>query len=232
MEKLERFSDIYRLFVATAVSAAAALLLDHLQKLFKDRALQWISVLVLIAIVLFVLDQFLEALIDLSPALRRMILGNDFIEGYWLDLSIDKATRIVHHGTLLTIGWEDHRLGVTGIEFDPTGAPVANFSSTGLVYNRRVLTFVYTSHGDVFTAEVEQGIDQLQFSSPPESYSGFYFDYTRSVAYRIHGTRVDAATIRANNSFRDLASKRDYIVQQIAEAQSRLNTISRSAPAG
>jgi hypothetical protein len=223
MDRLARFNGIYRLFVATFVSAAAALVLDHLQKLIKDRALQWAALLVIVAIVLFIVDQVFEGLLEKSVTMRRLVAGSEFIEGFWFDISIDRKNRTVHHGSLLTISFENGALIVNGIEFDLNGARLSTFHSTSTAYSDRVLTFAYESHGESFKRAIKVGIDQLQFDNPPQSYSGFYVDFTEAVDFRVQGTRVDARTLEQNNRFRDLPSKQRFIMEQIAETTRTLN---------
>ncbi len=50
MERFERFNNIYRLFVATAVSAVAALVVDDLQRTLKQRSLAWLILLASVAL--------------------------------------------------------------------------------------------------------------------------------------------------------------------------------------
>jgi hypothetical protein len=223
MGKLERFNNIYRLFVATAISAAATLVLDHLQKLIKERSLLWVTLLVLVALLLFVVDQIFEGLFERSETMRKWIAGEEFIEGYWLDISIDRVKNQVHHGTLNKIWWEDGAFSVSGIGYDPLGTRVATFRSTSTAFAKGVLTFQYESHGDTFNQVIEKGVDQIQFDTPPLSYSGFYLDFTGSVSFRINGNRVDKASLEKHNCFRDIQSKQSFIMEQIREANRLLN---------
>jgi hypothetical protein len=223
MGKLERFNNIYRLFVATAISAAATLVLDHLQKLIRERSLQWVVLLVLVALLLFVVDQIFEGLFEKSEKMREWIAGDEFIEGYWYDISIDRTKNQVHHGSLNRIWWEDGAFIVGGVEYDPHGTRVATFRSTTTAFAKGVLTFQYESHGESFNQVIEKGVDQIQFDNPPLSYTGFYFDFTGAVSFRINGSKVDKASLEKHNCFRDLQSKQSFIVEQIQETTRLLN---------
>ncbi|MBT9330478.1 hypothetical protein [Paracidobacterium acidisoli] len=225
MERFERMNNIYRLFVATAVSAIAALVLDRLQQIFRQRSVLWIVVLALVAVVLFFLNQVFEGLLEHSLAFRRLVAGNEFIEGYWFDISVDKTHRAVHHGSFITIWWESGRFVINGIEFDPNGNRICTFRSTSSAYLDRVLTFSYESHTETYNLAIETGIDQLQFDNPPQSYSGFYFDYTKTVDFRVQGSRIDQSVLEEQKHFRDVAAKQTFIMARIAETQQRLDAI-------
>ncbi len=222
MDRFERVNSVYRLLVATVVAAVSTLIFDRLQTIFRDRSLVWIILLALIAVVLFTLNQVFEALLEHSVSIRKLLAGNEFIEGFWFDISIDRANKTVHHGSFITIWWENGRFAVSGIEFDPEGTRLCTFKSTSTAFADRILTFGYQSHGDTFAQAIESGIDQLQFDSPPQSYSGFYLDFTKTVDVRVQGSKIDQRTVNAYNGFRDVASRQRFILEQIAIAQKHL----------
>jgi len=222
MERFERFNNAYRLIVATAVSAAAALLLDDLQRLFSNRSLAWALLVGLVAIFLFLLNSLCETAIENSLVLRKWIMRGDFIEGHWFDITIDRAKMAVHHGCFMTIRWERGQFVVNGVEFNSHGDRICTVHSTSSLFANRVLTFAYESHSETFNQAIEMGIDQLQFDNPPQSYSGFYFDFTKTVDFRVHGTRIEGAVAREYNGFRDVQAKRRFIVEQIELAWQKM----------
>lgn len=224
MDRFEKFNNAYRLFVSTAVAATAALILDRLEEAFKQRSLAWTVLLALVAIVTFILNNIFEGLIEKSVVLRKTIAGDEFIEGHWFDISVDRAEHVVHHGSFLTIWWEGGRFVINGVEFSPNGDRICTFHSTSAAFANRVLTFGYEAHSETFNQAVEIGIDQLQFDNPPQSYSGFYFDFTKTVDFRIQGTRIDQRTVDQYNRFRDVAAKQRFIVEEIARTKKRLGT--------
>jgi hypothetical protein len=224
MDRLRRFNDIFRLLVATAISAGAAITLDRLEQLLKNRSVAWIVLLVAVAIAVFVLDQANETLLDHSAKLRRWLLGDQFIEGNWFDISIDRVKGSVHHGSFITIAWRGGEFIVNGIEFDPLGNRICTFRSTSTSLVANVLTFSYESHSDTFESVVEIGIDQLQFDAPPQSYSGFYFDFTKTVDFRVQGQKIDLDIAATYNHFQNLADKKRFILAQIAESERELRT--------
>ena len=103
--------------------------------------------------------------------------------------------------------------------FDPGGNRIATFTSTSAVYADRQFTFEYRGMNDEYRELVESGLTQLQFDAPPLSYSGFYFDYTASIHSRVHGRKVDAATLKECERFQVPDAKRDFMVRAMAAKQ-------------
>ncbi len=144
----------------------------------------------------FIFDQLIEGLLEKSEAIRKLIASDQFIEGYWFDISIDRSARVVHHGSLITIRWRDGGFVLNGVEFDPDGNRICTFRSTSTAFVNRVLTFSYEAHSESFNQAIETGIDQLQFDNPPQSYTGFYFDFTKTIDFRIQGSRITGGNAR------------------------------------
>jgi hypothetical protein len=223
MHRFERINGVYRLFVATGMSAIAALVLDRLQELLRNRSLAWVVLLGLVATAVFLLNQALEGLLQASVPLRKLIAGDEFIEGHWYDISVDRSSKVIHHGCLITIRWEDGRFVLNGISFDQAGNFISTFRSTSAAFENGVLTFAYQGHGESFGPAIEIGMDQLQFDRPAQSYSGFYFDISRTIEFRVYGTKVDRDALSRFNHFSDRVSKQKFITGKMMEMKRKLD---------
>jgi hypothetical protein len=222
MHRFERINGVYRLFVATGVSAISVLILDQLQEVLKSRSLAWVVLLGLVAIAVFLLNQAFEGLLEASVTIRKLIAGDEFIEGHWHDISVDRSTKVIRHGCFLTIRWEDGRFALNGTTFDEAGNLDSTFRSTSAAFENGILTFGYQSYSKGYDHAIEIGIDQSRFDRPAQSYSGFYFDFTKTIECRIHGIKVDRETLTKFNHFADLAAKQRFITEKMAEMKRTL----------
>jgi hypothetical protein len=224
MDAIGRVNGIYRLFVATIASAASAILIDDLQNIFKSRSIALLALLVVVSLTVILLNETLEQIVEKSVTVRKLIAGDDFIEGFWYDLSLDNVNRKVVHGAIFRIRFKDGELKVDGVSFDPGGNRIATFTSSSAVYSNRLFYFEYRGMNDEYQELVETGLTQLQFDAPPQSYSGFYFDYTASIHSRVHGHKVDEDTLKRNRSFTLPDAKRDFMLSVMAAKQSSFAT--------
>ena len=209
--------------IAAIASAVSAILIDYLQGIFKSRTAALLALLVLISVLVLLLDEALERVIEKSLAVRKLIAGNEFIEGYWYDMSIDNATKKVVHGVIFSIWFDDGAFKVDGVTFDPEGNRIATFSSTNAAYSNRLLLFEYRGLHDAFAKSIETGVCQIQFDNPPQSYSGFYFDYTGAISFRVHGRKVDKHELDTYKSFHQVDMKRDFMLSVMSARQAALS---------
>jgi len=223
MDQFRRFNNAYRLLVAALVSVLTTLLFDYLNRTFESRAAALAALLILVTLFVTVLNAALEVAIEKSTFLRKLIAGSEFIEGFWHDVSVDPS-KSVTHGVLFQVRFEHDRFAVSGSSFDPQGNHIATFRSINAAYSDRVLHFRYESHTAYSEQETETGVVELQFDNPPSSYSGFYFDYSNKVRFRVHGSKAPAQAIRAYHSFSDINDKRAFVVQEIRKMQHLLTT--------
>jgi len=219
MDVIGRVNTTYRLFVATTASVVSAILIDDMQKVFKSRTIALLALLVMVSLIVIVLNETLEQIVEKSVTVRKAIAGDEFIEGYWYDLSLDNVNKKVVHGAILRIRLRDGEFKVDGVSFNPAGDRIATFTSSSAVYSNKLFYFEYRGINDEYQELVETGLTQLQFDSPPQSYSGFYFDYTASIHSRIHGHKVDADTLKRYKSFTPPDAKRDFMLSVMAAKQ-------------
>jgi len=218
VERFRAFSSYYRLLIATAASALSVLLFEYLERTFSSSAIALGVLLVIVSVAATILNSAVEGLIERSVRVRRWIAGNDHIEGYWYDLSVDRTTGQVIHAVLISISVENGELRLTGIGVAPDGRRLSTFRSTNASYANGVLHCQYESHTEYFESAIEAGIMQLQFDRPPMSYTGFYVDYTNTIRSLIHGCRVSDREMREMDHFRDVGSKERFLLGRMGNA--------------
>jgi hypothetical protein len=230
MDAFGSVNSTYRLLIATTTSAIAAITFDRLQILFKSRALALAGLLVVISLFVILLSKALEELIERSVGVRRFIEGDRFIEGFWYDLSIDSQARKVIHGVLIRIRFQEGSFAVEGVTFDPAGNRIATWGSTSTAFSDLRLSFEYRGMNDEHGDVVETGFGQLQFDAPPQSYSGFYFDYTAHIHGRVHGYKVSRDALKQHHNFVAIESKRLFILPLMAARQAEIEARPSAAP--
>jgi hypothetical protein len=143
----------------------------------------------ILAIGFVVLRDFLAVRIVSWPWLRRMVLGQDYVEGTWVDV----------------VTYDDGRSLVGVVRFSPDGTSLrywgSNYYLDGTFAGVFVATtskvdmprfdFAYTGEQDA--GKHRSGIGQITFhgpSGPISSFSGFCVDSDESSRHRIRGIRV------------------------------------------
>jgi len=218
MKKLTQFNTTYKLVVASLASIISVAMNDLLAAKINSKPATFVLVMSIVVIATLALGILVENLVDNSRLVRRIIAGNDFIEGYWYDLSVDSETRLAKHGVLFNIFYMDNGFHLSGITFNSSGARVATFRSKRAIYQDRVLFYEYESHTEYVPTSIEAGVAQIQFEYPPNSYTGFYFDYTRTISSRVTGIRVSSKSVKDFNGFKTTDDKRAFVVKKIEES--------------
>jgi hypothetical protein len=231
MDPVERINPTYRLFIATASSAISAIAFDGLTHLLKSRALALTALLIVISLLVLVLSELLEEIIERSVAVRRFFAGDEFIEGYWYDITVDAPRRRVVHGVLCRISYKEGSFVLEGVTYNLQGNRVATFNSESAAFANRRLSFEYRGPNEEFSGVIQTGFTQLQFDSPPQSYSGFYFDYDAAVHASVQGYKVDLATLKKFGFFATADSKRAFLVPLLTARQAELDALEAATPA-
>lgn len=217
MNKLKKINDYYKVLVGVVATLLTTLLNSTFSSINQNENLSNLIIITLMSSFIIILNILFDNLLDYSQLLRRLILGDEFIEGYWYDLSIDKESNKLKHGVLILIEYSNYSYDVTGVTFDGSGERVATFKSTISHYNDRKLFLQYESHTRYQESGIEVGINELSFDNPPTSYTGFYMDYGNNLRYKIFGTKVTDKEIKEFNTFLQIENKRDYLLSKFKE---------------
>jgi hypothetical protein len=139
-----------------------------------------------------------DSLIENSKPLRRLLLGNRFVEGAWIDLvqSSDdsKFVSVVH------VAFEAQSLRLSGQNFDLSGQPRGSFRSVMVVIDWPVLKYKYewAARGPKRPSE---GFGEICFGEtegPPVLLQGFFVDVDDGLRRTLWGKKIkDLATLAA-----------------------------------
>lgn len=212
MQFFENYRREYKVISATIASILTTFLIDKFANQFKSDALAYSTIIVAVILIVLIGNYLIDYLIDNSVKVRKLLMGKDFIEGYWYDVSFDKTTNVIKHSVLFKIDFEKEQYVLHGVSYSSQGERIATWKSTSCTYFDRVLFVQYESHTELAEAFIEHGVLQMQFETPPNSYTGFYLDLANSVRSIISGKRVTDEELKANHNFNDITNKEEFLI--------------------
>jgi hypothetical protein len=136
----------------------------------------------------------LEKIPFFSRQLRRVLSGNDFIEGDWPLIVVDMQTQRLLYLGFLNIDFHDGQLFVLGDDWNPDGTHAQSFQSVQALFRNRTLHYWY-----------EQG--QSLLAPDMRGYTEVYFFPLQGMAKRHAGKFLD---VRHTTDIRFYARKQQY----------------------
>jgi hypothetical protein len=218
MNNFESFRTVYNLIIVTITSVLTVYLLSYYESKIKGKKLSTLFVVISVSILIVVLNYSVEKLIDNNASVRKWIDPDNFIEGYWYDITSDSTG--VTHGVVMKISYENGNYLVTGETMNLSGEHYATFKSTSIVYSNRVLFFNFETYNS--NNYLDQGIDQLQFGIPPDSYTGFYLNYHYpggTKIFAVTGTKVKDEELKYYNNFKSIDDKKKFLYEKILKSE-------------
>lgn len=207
MNRLESFQS----HVTAALVAATTLLLGAvedrakvlLERLFKSAQTAdttwadttWLALLFIVVVVsLHLFEAGAKGIAERSARLRRWIMGPEFVEGWWVDVSFAPG-ETVWNGGLLRIWYEGRRMRVEGETFDERGLRRGPFRSNFSTFDNQVLTWGYLKKLHDRIGGDSDGLSVYEFNAErprPRSFDGKYFS-SDGATMRLYGECVKPA---------------------------------------
>lgn len=158
---------------------------------------------VLLAALVFVAIRTGEAiaamLVDHSQWIRRRIFRQAFVEGSWFEGCLDAGEKQIRSVSLITIGYSDHNLFISGEVFSCDGRSEGTFRSYLTSYECLTLWYLYQRRSARETVPSATGRGELNFTASarrPISYRGTFFDQATATEIRVDGRLItDAKTL-------------------------------------
>ena len=239
MDKLKRLSQV----IVSMSLAFSAVIAQQASSWVESQAASpaWLPPVVALAIVSggsYVLRLVLEIVFESSRWLRRLLLGRQFVEGTWFDLSVEDGqpiivgvSRVEFSGTTVRFSGEDFAVDGTR-----QGHYLADLTS--LEWPK--LKYKYTYHVSDAPQLSKQGYGEAQFierDGPPKEYVGFYFELLVGKRVTYEGWRVEDPEILAQLD--DRVRRRHVIknflrprFEEVAEKRLELSVQPSVAPDG
>jgi uncharacterized membrane protein YwzB len=213
MQIFENYRREYKVVSATVASILTTFLIDKYASQFKSDGLAYSTIIIAVVLIVLIGNYVLDYVIDDSVQLRKLLMGKDFIEGYWYDLSIDKPNKAIKHGVLFKISYEKGNYVLHGITYNRQGDRIATWKSISCTFFDKILFVQYESHTDYSATFIEHGVLQIHFETPANSYTGFYFDFSNSIRFIISGRKVSKEETRDYNGFNDIVDKEKFLME-------------------
>ena len=213
MKRLDKFRSSYQLLVASISSIISVLVVDYLSVYLPSKTISTAIMLIIIVSAITIATVVMERLIDNSSWLRKAILREQFIEGFWGDVSAEKKDGHIAQGALLHIYYEDGDIKVSGISFDIQGNKIAAFNSVNTTLLDRTLYYLYNTQSIYAPSFSETGVGQLAFDYPPISYTGFFVDFASGTMFRVEGEKVIKDRLHKFNDFSSVKDKAEFVIE-------------------
>ncbi|TAE26664.1 MAG: hypothetical protein EAZ91_17370 [Cytophagales bacterium] len=213
MKAFVKVSKEYKAVTTIVVSALSIFLSTFFAEKLKDKATAAALTAGILGLVAYFVGKFAEDLLDNSTMLRRRILGNDFIDGYYFDTSTDKS-----HITLVQIRLNNESYVIEGESYNTTTMEFnTSWQSEVTCYKERRLYINYFQMGGENEKDLtELGILNIKFTgSPTNMYSGHYQDYAGKLEHRVKGLKVSEKELETFNYFREHQDKQIYIRKKL-----------------
>lgn len=110
----------------------------------------------------FIAEMLIEKIPGVSTAIRKMLSGNDFVEGDWPLVVMSEDRRTPRYLGFLTIKYEQGQLLVSGDDWLPDGTHAVSFRSQQSQYAERKLQYWY-AQGSTLHAPDMFGYTRIYF---------------------------------------------------------------------
>lgn len=193
MDRLNKIAQITQTLSLAASAAVGQQVSSWLEK--QKTFSPWLPPLVALLIVvvgLHLLQSLLENIFDSSRTLRRLLLGHQFIEGTWFDLSLaDDRPPIVGIARILFSG---STVRFYGDDFSVDGTRQGHYMSDYASLEWPKLKYKYTYHVSGTRQLSNQGFGEAQFlthGGPSQQYVGFHFDILEGLRVTYEGWKIE-----------------------------------------
>lgn len=211
---MNKLDSLQKFVLASLSSTIISFLLLIIEKSISNNNLVGFITIISAIIIIGLLNFFIVLIIEKSKLLRRLVIGKDFIEGFWYEIVYNEE-RTIKWATLINIFYESNELKVNGISFYENGRKVAVFKSSHSNYYDLSLVFQYVAHTEAVPNFIEHGFTELMFENPATSFSGFFIDHTNSLRNTVHGVKVSLTDFRKYNKFRSEDEKKRFLIEKI-----------------
>jgi hypothetical protein len=204
------------LVASAAIAGAMAPLLSDAVKPKYGSGVAGMVTFVVILIFLALVQFLVESLTRSSPALRRLLLGHSFVEGFWVDVSYD-SSKCIAGAACLYIYYDDDQLEISGTSHTKADGLFSSWDVNFANWENHTLSYAFESHNNRADSAIERGYGELMFSHGshiPTSYTGFFFDTTNRKVISVEGRRIsDKAAVRR---LENPDERRRFLVERVS----------------
>ncbi len=218
MQKTSVGVTIYRSILVAGISIGGSVLQEELKaKLGVSYAL--IISVMLAALIFAVLENFSMAVIQKVRILRQLFVPESRIEGWWVDLVLNKQTGYPEYGGVIYISYDEGSLRISGTTYGTDGRSHGTFRSSLAIFDNDILDFSYQFTPKSGSITEDPGFARYTFQKSdgkPDSFSGFFLDSFNVMSMTIDAQRVNSKQdiLRCNDAQQRHAVFLDFVKKQ------------------
>lgn len=200
LKKIENQINICKAVASSIIGTISGFLLKKF--LFEKPETDYITLLIIAIIVFFltaIANYLITSFIEKNKFLRKKILGNDFIEGHWIQKIESESYGLMHtvQYSLIKISIEKSHYKVVGTSFQTDGSETtAHFFSQTSDFNGVILSYPFTVESlEYKDSKNIFGHTKLHFSKTgglPDSYFGIVESNVREKPVKVRGKKISA----------------------------------------
>jgi len=195
MKKIERFykyANSIFVVIVVLIEEQVIQFVEHLG--IKNNVLVYVISIITLITLFKIMEWTVEQLLEKVCWIRKLLLGEDYIEGVWLDkveINKEKFYSLIH------INYEDGMYYINGEQFFDNRVIKCSWHTISSRYENNSLKTIYeTTHYCGGKNETFYGLSVYNFSinpqhTSPETFSGFFFDTSSSLTNSsFHGYKI------------------------------------------
>lgn len=193
IKRLEKFIAWGTTIITSIVGLLSTYFAKQAETKFNNTAVMLLCALIFIVLASKVLEYFLEKIIEKSIWVRRQILGNHYVEGFWIDKVIEQQTKEVVAVAILKISFENKQLTSSGESYDLTGNKLGTFRTYISSYENFKLKYAYNGLNVQQNNLKIYGHGEYHFTEsnyPPVSFSGYLYDTNHNEKIFIQAEKI------------------------------------------
>lgn len=199
MNRYRQLALISPIFGVTTAAALARFGSSWLERQSVPGWVVFVLYLLIIVIGSQIVQALLERTLESSRYLRSFWLGDQYIEGTWIDV-VMKGDECVGVG-VVNVMPDAGTIRLSGEDFDLNGNSISHFKTTKVFINWPFLTFIYEAHRTAKNSPPSTGISYWFIDESGKisrrRRSGHFTDEFTNVRYDVKGWRENDETILA-----------------------------------
>lgn len=202
VKKLDRIVSWFQTAVTVALGIISVQVVEFLKDFVTISEIELVLAYIVVAILVVKgLETFIKWAISNSVWLRRIIMGKQFIEGYWIDKLVDVENEEIISIGILKITYQDGMLHSSGSGYSPNYDNFGSFKTYISKYDDFKLNYGYVSLMP-FTPNIEvYGHGQYLFDQGnkyPVRFNGFMQDSHFRNKILLNGRKILDESILVN----------------------------------
>jgi len=214
IQKLENVSLYFGVFVGSILTNISY---DYLKTHGLSDYLLTVILFLVLAVSIQALSAMSRTIIKQSSWVRRIIVGDDYIEGIWVDVAEHNGSK--SYG-LFIVRYVKNSFHVVGKEFDDQGQVIYDWQSINSSFDGDRLIYLYSTHTRLGHSVADNyGVSSLTFirSGPnkfPKSATGYFID--AALNFRKVVTTAEKKSNHVFKTLNNIDETRKFILEWIS----------------